>query len=51
LVNVILRPWLTAQVPRRRTGYLLRVTGIIQHEQGVTNLIASRCVVLERRDI
>jgi error-prone DNA polymerase len=47
LMNIIMRPALAATYRMRRPGYLLIVEGVVQHEGGVTNLLATRLTPLE----
>lgn len=41
MINVVVRPWLVAQLPPRTNGRL-HVTGVVQHEGGVVNLLTVR---------
>jgi hypothetical protein len=42
MINVIVRPYLTASIQHRNTGGMLKVDGIMQHEAGVINVLARR---------
>jgi error-prone DNA polymerase len=48
MVNVIIRPHLVPLYRERRTGHLLKVEGVVQHEAGVVNLIATRLTPIVR---
>jgi len=48
MINVIVRPYLVPLYRERRGGHLLKVEGIVQHEAGVVNLVATRLAPLAR---
>lgn len=48
MINVIIRPHLAPLYRERRGGHLLRVEGVVQHEAGVVNLIATRLTPLAK---